>query len=106
MGRIKLLGLFAGALLLTEGASAQSGGQYDWQTGTVTTWSAKPDGSLQTRSTNWRYGMDGQTTYRPDGSSQGTDRGGNRWNHNAQSGYYFDFSTGTSCFQKAGVDTC
>lgn len=107
MGRILPLGFFVGALLMAGSASAQDkGGYYDWQTGTYTTWSADSDGTTRMRDSNWGTGTSGKSVIRPDGSSQGTDKGGNRWNHNAQSGYYFDFSTGKSCFQKVGVDTC
>jgi len=107
MGRIFPLGFVVGTLLIANSVSAQnSGAFYDWQTGSHTTWSADPDGTTRMRENNWDRGVNSSTVIRPDGSSQGTDSGGNRWNHNAQSGYYFDFNTGKSCFQRPGVDTC
>ncbi len=93
-------------LVLAVPAIVSAGGYtYDWRSGNSYNYYTGPSGNTTVNGFNSRTGSSWNTTIQPNGNMRGFDSGGNSWNYNDSTGYYWN-SNGTTCFGKGAFRTC
>lgn len=97
----------AGALLLTTvSAHAQSSYTYDWRNGNSYRTTQNYDGSVTVNGWNTATGSQWRTTINPDGNMKGYDASNNYWTYRQNTGAYYNYGTGRSCYGKGAYRTC
>ena len=103
--------LMCGAILttLTIGTNAEaqdSGSTYDWESGNQYNWNTDALGNTRVRGMNLGTGSTWSQTIEPDGDQRGFDSNHNYWTYDGQTGNYYNFGTGESCFGKGASRVC
>jgi hypothetical protein len=83
----------------------QSGSTYDWRSGNTYRWRKEIDGDTVVNGSNLNTGSMWRSTIKPDGWQHGTDKQGNVWRYNAQTGGYWR-SDGTVCTGTGASRVC
>lgn len=79
---------------------------YDWQSGNTYTVQPRPNGGAHVNGFNSQTGSTWSQTIQPDGSASGFDSRGNSWSYDQNTGNYYNFGTGRTCFGKGALRTC
>ena len=83
-----------------------SGMSHDRQSGNTYRWHRDYFGNTTVRGSNLRTGSTWSTTIEPDGSMSGTDADFNSWTYDRDSGNYFNYGTGRTCFGRGQWRQC
>ena len=80
--------------------------RYDYNTGNSYTVTDSIDGSKEIRGFNYNNGSSWRATMDSDGNARGTDSNGNAFKYNSDSGSYFNYGTGQTCYGKGSLRNC
>ena len=80
--------------------------KYDYNTNSQYTIQRNHSGSTTVNGYNYNTGATWSSEHHSDGSSNGRDSNGNYWQYNSESGNYYNYGTGKSCYGKGVYRTC